>query len=113
MSAYGAEIVLTPASKGMKGAIEKAEAMVKENKDAATLAQFENPDNPKIHYETTAVEILDDLEGRLDVFVAGVGTGGTLSGTAHKLKEVLPDLHVAAVEPESSPVISGRRAGDT
>ncbi len=111
LSHLGAELVLTPAVEGMNGAIEKADALVKELDDAIVLQQFSNPDNPQIHRETTAIEILNDTEGKIDMFIAAVGTGGTLTGTAEVLKEHHPDLYVAAVEPLTSAVLEGKPAG--
>ena len=111
LKAYGAEIVLTSASEGMKGAIAKAEQLNKEIDNSVILGQFVNPSNPRIHFETTGPEIYRDLEGKVDVFVAGVGTGGTLSGTGLYLKQQNPKIEVVAVEPESSPVLSEGRAG--
>lgn len=106
LKAYGAELVLTPASEGMKGAIAKAEELTKEIEGSIVLGQFVNPANPKIHYETTGPEIYEDLEGKVDAFVAGVGTGGTISGTGNFLKEKNPNIHIVAIEPETSPVLS-------
>ncbi len=111
LKAYGAEIVLTPASEGMKGAIAKAEQLNKEIENSVILGQFVNPSNPRIHFETTGPEIYRDLEGKVDVLVAGVGTGGTLSGTGLYLKQQNPKIEVVAVEPESSPVLSEGKAG--
>ena len=106
IKAYGAEIVLTEGAKGMKGAIEKANELAKENKGAIVLGQFVNPANPKAHYETTGPEIFEDTNGAVDFFVAGVGTGGTISGVGKYLKEKIGGVKVVAVEPESSPVLS-------
>jgi len=106
----GAEIVLTPASEGMSGAIKHAEILAKE-RNGFLLQQFNNPDNSAIHKETTAIEILKDTNNNVDYFVASVGTGGTLSGTAEALKEHLPKLKAIAVEPENSPVLSGGTSG--
>ena len=106
MKAYGAELVLTEGSKGMKGAIAKAEELAKEIPNSFIPSQFTNMANPNIHYLTTGPEIFNDLEGNLDFFVAGVGTGGTLSGTGKYLKEQKPSIKVIAVEPETSPVLS-------
>jgi len=107
----GAELVLTPASDGMNGSIEKANALEKELDDAIVLQQFQNPDNPNIHKKTTAVEILNDTNGEVDIFVAAVGTGGTLTGTTEALKAKLPTLTSIAVEPATSAVLSGSHAG--
>jgi len=106
MKAYGAELVLTEGSKGMKGAIAKAEELAKEIPNSFIPSQFTNMANPKIHYLTTGPEIFNDLDGNLDYFVAGVGTGGTISGTGKYLKEKKPSIKVVAVEPETSPVLS-------
>lgn len=111
IKAYGAEIVLTEGAKGMKGAIEKANELAKENKGAIVLGQFVNPANPKAHYETTGPEIFEDTNGAVDFFVAGVGTGGTISGVGKYLKEKIGGVKVVAVEPESSPVLSKGVAG--
>ena len=107
----GAELVLTPAEEGMSGAITKADALEKELDNAKVLQQFNNPDNPDIHRKTTAPEILKDTEGKVDIFIASVGTGGTLTGTAEVLKAQIPSLHVVAVEPSASPVLEGGKAG--
>ena len=111
MKAYGAEVVLTPAAKGMKGAIEKANELAKEVQNSFIPGQFENPANPLAHYTSTGPEIWADTEGQVDIFVAGVGTGGTLSGTGAYLKERNPDVRVVAVEPATSPLLSQGRAG--
>ena len=111
LRALGAELVLTEAAQGMKGAIARAEQLLAERPGAFMPGQFENPANPRIHYRTTAQEIWADTGGRLDVLVSGVGTGGTLTGTARRLKELNRDLHAVAVEPQDSPVISGGKPG--
>lgn len=105
LSAYGAELVLTPASKGVKGSIRKANELA-EQLHAFIPSQFSNPYNPKSHYETTGPEIWADTDGKIDVFVAGVGTGGTISGTGRYLKEKNPNIQIVAVEPAGSPVLS-------
>ena len=109
--AYGTEIVLTPGSEGMKGAIRKAEELRDTTPGAVILQQFENPANPAIHVKTTGEEIWADTEGKVDVFVAGVGTGGTVSGVAKALKKHNPNVHIVAVEPASSAVLSGQPSG--
>ena len=111
LKALGANLVLTPAAAGMKGAIDKAEELNAGIENSIILQQFQNPANPEIHRKTTAVEILRDTDEKLDVFIAAVGTGGTLTGTSQVLKEKLPDLHVVAVEPKDSPVLSGGKPG--
>ncbi len=111
LKAYGAEIVLTEGSKGMSGAIEKAEELVSTIEGAFLPAQFDNPANATAHYETTGPEIWKDTEGKVDIFVAGVGTGGTLTGTAKYLKEQNPKIQVVAVEPIDSPVLSQGKSG--
>jgi len=111
LKALGAELVLTPAAAGMKGSIEKAQELQKSLQKAYILQQFQNPANPAIHVKTTAEEILKDTGGKIDVFVAAVGTGGTLTGTGTRLKEVLPDIEIVAVEPTDSPVLSGGNPG--
>ena len=111
LKAYGAEVVLTEGSKGMKGAIAKAETLKNEIEGAVILGQFVNPANPQIHFNTTGPEIWEDTDGNVDIFVAGVGTGGTLSGTGNFLKSKNPNVKVVAVEPETSPVLSEGKAG--
>ncbi len=111
IQAYGAELVLTEGSRGMKGAIEKAEALKKEIPGAFIPGQFENPANPAAHYETTGPEIWRDMEGKVDIFVAGVGTGGTISGVGKYLKSRNPEIKIVAAEPAGSPVLSEGRAG--
>ncbi|MDL2231463.1 cysteine synthase A [Porphyromonadaceae bacterium OttesenSCG-928-L07] len=111
LKALGANLVLTPGSEGMKGAIAKAEALRNETEGSVILQQFDNPANPEAHYRTTAEEIWQDTEGNVDIFVAGVGSGGTISGTAKRLKELNPHIRVVAVEPSDSPVLSGGKPG--
>jgi cysteine synthase A len=107
----GAELALTPAEKGMGGAIEKAESLQQEMENAIILQQFANPHNPDIHRKTTALEILNDTQNQVDILVAAVGTGGTITGTAEVLKKKLPELSVVAVEPQASAVLSGNSPG--
>lgn len=111
LKAYGAEIVLTEGVKGMKGAIEKANELAKEIPNSFIPGQFDNPANPAIHKTTTAVEIWNDTDGKVDIFVAGVGTGGTITGVGEYLKSQNKDIQIVAVEPESSPVLSEGKAG--
>ncbi len=108
---FGAEIVLTPAERGMTGAVKEAERLVAENPNAFMPQQFKNPANPQIHRETTAKEIWADSDGKVDIFVCGVGTGGTLTGCGEVLKQHNKDLKVVAVEPKDSPVLSGGKPG--
>lgn len=111
VKALGAKVELTPGTKGMKGAIQKAEDLQKEIKGSVILQQFENPANPAIHYKTTGPEIWSDTKGNVDLFVAGVGTGGTISGVGKALKEKNKDIKIVAVEPQGSPVLSGGESG--
>ncbi len=111
LRSYGAEVVLTPAGEGMVGAVKRAEAIVKQTPGAFMLQQFTNPANPDAHRRTTAQEILRATDGELDAFVAGVGTGGTITGVGETLKKKIPHLKVVAVEPKSSPVLSGGAPG--
>ena len=111
MRAYGAELVLTEGALGMKGAIDRAQALARQMPGAFIPGQFDNPANPQAHYETTGPEIERDTDGRIDFFVAGVGTGGTITGAGRYLRERHPDLRIVAVEPAASPVLSGGKAG--
>ncbi len=107
LKAFGAEIVLTPGSEGMKGAVKKAEDLAKEILNSFIPQQFKNPANPEIHYQTTAREIWEDTDGKVDILVAGVGTGGTITGCCRYIKPLKPDFKAIAVEPKASPVLSG------
>lgn len=111
LKALGAELVLTPGADGMKGAIAAAVKLQEETPDAVILQQFENPSNPAVHVKTTAEEIWRDTDGKVDVIVAGVGTGGTVSGVGQRLKELNPNIKIVAVEPTDSPVLSGGKPG--
>lgn len=111
LKAYGAELVLTPGSEGMKGAVNKAVELSKEHDNAFLPQQFKNPDNVKVHYETTAQEVFNDFGTELDAFVAGVGTGGTITGVGRLLKEKSPHTHIVAVEPSASPILQGGKPG--
>lgn len=111
MKAYGAELILTPKEQGMQGAIEKAERLKAENPEIFKADQFGNPDNPKAHETHTAVEILDQMDGRIDYLVSGIGTGGTISGVGKVLKKRIKGIHVIGVEPSDSPVLTGGAAG--
>ncbi|MCS7150919.1 MAG: cysteine synthase A [Endomicrobia bacterium] len=111
LKSFGAEVVLTPAEEGMQGAVKKAESIVKKTKNAVMLQQFKNQANPKIHSETTALEILECFDDGFDYFVAGVGTGGTITGCGEVFKKKLPNVKIVAVEPETSAVLSGKPAG--
>ena len=109
--AFGANIELTPASKGMAGALQKADELEKKETNAIVLQQFENENNPKIHETTTALEILKDMDNNIDIFIAAVGTGGTLSGTGKVLKQTIPNIEIVAVEPMNSAVLSKGQSG--
>lgn len=111
LKAYGATLVLTEGSKGMKGAMEKAAEIIEETPGAVLVGQFNNPANPNVHYRTTGPEIWQDMEGRVDAFVAGVGTGGTITGAGKYLKEMDESIRIVAVEPTGSPVLSGGEPG--
>lgn len=111
LKAYGAELILTPGAKGMQGSIDKAEELVKNNDNYFLPYQFKNTDNPKSHEETTALEILEQMDGDIDVFISGIGTGGTVTGVGKVLKNKIPDIKIIGVEPASSPILSGGEAG--
>ena len=111
LKAYGAELVLTEGPKGMKGAIERADELAKEVENGIILGQFVNPANPQMHRETTAVEIWEDTEGQVDIFIAGIGTGGTITGVGEFLKEKNPNIQIIAVEPIDSPMLTQGKAG--
>lgn len=111
LAAYGAQVVLTPGTEGMKGSIAKAEELAAEIPGSFIAGQFDNPANPDVHYRTTGPEIWNDLDGKIDIFVAGVGTGGTITGVGRYLKEKNPDIKIAAVEPAGSPLLTKGMAG--
>jgi len=111
VKAYGAEVRLTPAADGMAGAVQLAEQLLETIEGAVSLKQFENPANPQCHYNTTGVELWEQTEGKIDMLVAGVGTGGTLCGSGKRLKELRPDIQIVAVEPAASPILNGGKSG--
>ena len=111
LKAFGADLILTPGSQGMQGAVDKAKQIVAENAGAVLARQFENPANPAIHYRTTAEEIWADTDGQVDALVAGIGTGGTITGTGRRLKELNPEIRIVGVEPAESPLLTKNQAG--